>query len=97
MAENSCCVLAAADALDVLVLMQEPVYPMSFLRARPIGQLRERGARAAACSCRIPTYCRFAVAVAVAAGIMSMIDQGERDDKIIAVAVDDPEYFQVRS
>ena len=49
------------DPLDVLVLMQEPVVPMSFLRAKPIG-------------------------------MMQMIDQGERDDKIIAVHADDPEY-----
>jgi inorganic pyrophosphatase len=49
------------DALDVLVLMQEPVVPMCFLRCRPIG-------------------------------LMQMIDQGERDDKVIAVHVDDPEY-----
>jgi inorganic pyrophosphatase len=49
------------DPLDILVLMQEPVVPMSFLRAKPIG-------------------------------MMQMIDQGERDDKIIAVHADDPEY-----
>jgi len=53
------------DPLDILVLMQEPVYPMAFLRARPIG-------------------------------LMQMIDQGEKDDKIIAVAIDDPEYRDVR-
>ncbi|KAK9834421.1 hypothetical protein WJX74_001391 [Apatococcus lobatus] len=49
------------DPLDVLVLMQEPVVPMSFLRAKPIG-------------------------------VMQMIDQGEQDDKIIAVHADDPEF-----
>jgi inorganic pyrophosphatase len=41
--------------------MQEPVVPMSFLRAKPIG-------------------------------VMQMLDQGERDDKVIAVHADDPEY-----
>ncbi|KAA6418088.1 MAG: soluble inorganic pyrophosphatase [Trebouxia sp. A1-2] len=46
---------------DVLVLMQAPVVPMSFLRAKPIG-------------------------------VMQMIDQGEQDDKIIAVHADDPEF-----
>lgn len=50
-----------ADPLDVLVLMQEPVVPMCFLRARPIG-------------------------------VMQMLDQGEQDDKIIAVHADDPEF-----
>ncbi|KAK9758129.1 hypothetical protein RND81_01G209200 [Saponaria officinalis] len=49
------------DPLDVLVLMQEPVLPGSFLRIKAIG-------------------------------LMPMIDQGEADDKIIAVCADDPEY-----
>jgi inorganic pyrophosphatase len=49
------------DPIDVLVLMQEAVVPMCFLRARPIG-------------------------------VMQMLDQGERDDKIIAVHADDPEF-----
>ncbi|KAJ3673798.1 hypothetical protein LUZ60_005790 [Juncus effusus] len=49
------------DPMDVLVLMQEPVIPGCFLRAKPIG-------------------------------VMPMIDQGEKDDKIIAVCADDPEY-----
>ncbi|MQL87305.1 hypothetical protein Taro_019841 [Colocasia esculenta] len=49
------------DPMDVLVLMQEPVLPGCFLRAKAIG-------------------------------LMPMIDQGEKDDKIIAVCADDPEY-----
>ena len=49
------------DPLDVLVLGQEPVYPLSMLVAKPIG-------------------------------MMKMIDQGEEDDKIIAVHLHDPEY-----
>lgn len=49
------------DPIDVLVLMQEAVVPMCFLRARPIG-------------------------------VMQMLDQGEQDDKIIAVHADDPEF-----
>lgn len=49
------------DPLDVLVLMQEMVVPMAFLRVRPIG-------------------------------VMEMIDQGEKDDKLIAVHADDPEF-----
>ncbi|KAF7804542.1 soluble inorganic pyrophosphatase 4 [Senna tora] len=47
--------------MDVLVIMQEPVLPGCFLRAKAIG-------------------------------LMPMIDQGEKDDKIIAVCADDPEY-----
>nr|XP_024390423.1 soluble inorganic pyrophosphatase 1-like isoform X4 [Physcomitrium patens]XP_024390424.1 soluble inorganic pyrophosphatase 1-like isoform X4 [Physcomitrium patens] len=49
------------DPIDVLVIMQEPVLPGTFVRARAIG-------------------------------LMPMIDQGEKDDKIIAVCADDPEY-----
>eukprot|EP00002_Diphylleia_rotans_P019606 TRINITY_DN3787_c0_g1_i1.p1 TRINITY_DN3787_c0_g1~~TRINITY_DN3787_c0_g1_i1.p1 ORF type:complete len:189 (-),score=44.81 TRINITY_DN3787_c0_g1_i1:135-701(-) len=51
------------DPLDVLVLMQEPVLPLSVLRAKAIG-------------------------------LMPMIDQGERDDKIVCVHLDDPEYCE---
>ncbi|GKU94486.1 hypothetical protein SLEP1_g7983 [Rubroshorea leprosula] len=50
-----------SDPMDVLVLMQEPVLPGSFLRARAVG-------------------------------LMPLIDQGEKDDKIIAVCADDPEF-----
>ena len=49
------------DPLDVLVLCQLSVPPLSMIKARPIG-------------------------------VMPMEDQGEPDDKIIAVAVNDPEY-----
>ncbi|KAL8196322.1 hypothetical protein R6Q57_025322 [Mikania cordata] len=49
------------DPMDVLVIMQEPVMPGCFVRAKALG-------------------------------LMPMIDQGERDDKIIAVCADDPEY-----
>jgi inorganic pyrophosphatase len=41
--------------------MQEPVHPLSLLRARPIG-------------------------------MMHMVDEGESDEKIICVHLDDPEY-----
>lgn len=54
------------DPLDVLVLGQEPVYPMSIMTAIPIG-------------------------------VMKMIDEGEADDKIIAVHAHDPEYRDYRS
>jgi inorganic pyrophosphatase len=47
------------DPLDVLVLMQEPVVPLTIVRARPIGGF-------------------------------SMRDDKGVDDKIVAVAVDDP-------
>src|SRR5947207_5477660 len=49
------------DPLDVLVLCQEPVAPLTLVNARAIG-------------------------------LMTMIDSGKRDHKILAVAVDDPEY-----
>src|SRR5438477_10303590 len=49
------------DPLDVLVLCQEPVQPLSLIQARAIG-------------------------------LMTMIDSGASDDKIIAVATNDPEF-----
>ncbi|NQZ01342.1 MAG: inorganic diphosphatase [Bdellovibrionales bacterium] len=54
------------DPLDVLVLGQEPVYPLSIMTAIPIG-------------------------------LMKMVDQGEADDKIIAVHAHDPEYSHYTS
>ncbi len=54
------------DPLDILVLGQEAVLPLSILRAKPIG-------------------------------VMKMIDQGEMDDKIVAVHLDDPEYCHYNS
>ncbi len=54
------------DPLDILVLGQEKVVPLTILRARPIG-------------------------------VMKMSDQGESDDKIIAVHADDPEYVHYTS
>ena len=49
------------DPLDVLVLMQEPVQPLTILEVRPIG-------------------------------LLPMMDDGEEDENIICVHVDDPEY-----
>ena len=49
------------DPLDVLVLCQEPVAPLTLVQARAIG-------------------------------LMTMVDAGKQDHKILAVAVDDPEY-----
>lgn len=54
------------DPLDVLVLGQLAVAPLSILRVKPIG-------------------------------VMKMVDQGEADDKIIAVHSDDPEYNHYES
>lgn len=54
------------DPLDVLVLGQEPVVPLSILRAKIIG-------------------------------VMRMQDQGEADDKLIAVHADDPEFTHYQS
>src|SRR3954471_17601577 len=54
------------DPLDVLVLGQEPVVPLSVMRARIVG-------------------------------VMRMQDQGEADDKLIAVHADDPEYSHYAS
>ena len=53
------------DPLDVLVLCQETVVPLTLIHARTIG-------------------------------LMTMIDAGERDHKIIAVATEDPEFNSYR-
>jgi inorganic pyrophosphatase len=53
------------DPLDVLVLCQEAVAPMTLVTARAIG-------------------------------LMTMIDTGKRDHKILAVAVGDPEFNSFR-
>src|SRR5688572_15594797 len=49
------------DPLDVLVLCQEPVDPLTLVKARAIG-------------------------------LMTMVDSGKKDHKILAVAMDDPEF-----
>jgi inorganic pyrophosphatase len=51
------------DPLDVLVLCQEPVVPLTLVSARAIG-------------------------------LMTMLDGGKRDHKVLAVCVDDPEYAE---
>jgi inorganic pyrophosphatase len=53
------------DPLDVLVLCQEAVAPLTLVNARAIG-------------------------------LMTMIDGGKKDHKVLAVAVDDPEYDDFR-
>ena len=53
------------DPLDVLVLCQETVVPLTLIHARTIG-------------------------------IITMIDQGEKDHKVIAVATEDPEFNSYR-
>lgn len=49
------------DPLDVLVLCQEPVQPLTLVDSRAIG-------------------------------VMTMVDSGKKDHKILAVAIHDPEY-----
>lgn len=49
------------DPLDVLVLCQEPVDPLTLVSARAIG-------------------------------LMTMVDSGKRDHKVLAVALNDPEF-----
>lgn len=49
------------DPLDALILMQEPVQPLTILHVRPIGMI-------------------------------NMVDEGENDDNVVCVLVDDPQY-----
>src|SRR5436305_5936457 len=53
------------DPLDVLVLCQEAVNPLTLVRARVIG-------------------------------LMTMVDSGKKDHKVLAVAMDDPEFNSFR-
>ena len=53
------------DPLDVLVLCQEAVDPLTLVHARAIG-------------------------------LMTMVDSGKKDHKILAVAMDDPEFNSFR-
>src|SRR5512135_84989 len=53
------------DPLDVLVLCQEPLAPLTLVKARAIG-------------------------------LMTMVDSGKHDHKILAVAVHDPEFSSLR-
>src|SRR5713226_8909911 len=53
------------DPLDVLVLCQETVVPLTIIHARTIG-------------------------------LMTMIDAGKKDHKVIAVATEDPEFNSYR-
>jgi len=53
------------DPLDVLVLCQEAVAPLTLVRSRAIG-------------------------------LMTMVDSGKKDHKILAVAMDDPEFNSFR-
>ena len=49
------------DPLDAIVLMQEPIQPMSLLEVRPIG-------------------------------LLPMVDEGENDENILCVHIEDPQY-----
>jgi len=53
------------DPLDVLVLCQQPVVPLTLIYARAIG-------------------------------LMTMIDSGKRDHKIVSIATEDPEFNSYR-
>jgi len=53
------------DPLDVLVLCQEPVVPLTIIHARTVG-------------------------------LMTMIDAGRKDHKVIAIATEDPEFESYR-
>nr|XP_027072656.1 soluble inorganic pyrophosphatase 4 isoform X1 [Coffea arabica]XP_027072657.1 soluble inorganic pyrophosphatase 4 isoform X1 [Coffea arabica] len=73
------------DPLDVLVIMQEPVLPGCFLRAKAIGVM--------------PMIDQVQLSVTERTALLSLqndpncfLIQGEKDDKIIAVCADDPEY-----
>ena len=53
------------DPLDVLVLSTNPVYPLTLLKARPIG-------------------------------VIQMIDNSQKDHKVLAVPLNDPNFKEIR-
>lgn len=78
------------DPIDVLVIMQEPVLPGCFLRARAIGLMPMID------QVKTPSIlhsCFYSsVKQPYAQSLVNEWMQGEKDDKIIAVCADDPEY-----
>lgn len=54
------------DAVDALILLEQPTFPGCVIRARPIG-------------------------------VLTMIDQGQEDAKVLAVSVGDPRMERVKS
>ncbi|XP_060201806.1 soluble inorganic pyrophosphatase 4 isoform X1 [Lycium barbarum] len=73
-----------SDPLDVLVIMQEPILPGCFLRAKAIGLMPMID----------QVYIFFKVKISSQSCHILILfrTQGEKDDKIIAVCADDPEY-----
>nr|GMC94931.1 soluble inorganic pyrophosphatase-like [Ipomoea batatas] len=77
-----------SDPMDVLILMQEPVLPGTFLRARAIGlmpMIDQHNHSLCEQSSTISILLKFGLT-------REKPLQGERDDKIIAVCADDPEF-----
>ena len=76
------------DALDILVLMQEPVEPLTILRARPIGGLRmvdEHGGDDKIVGVCIddPAYAHYTDAAQLPPHVMRELDRFFRDYKVL--------------
>lgn len=76
------------DPLDILVLMQEPVEPLSILRARPLGGLRmsdEKGNddKIIAVCIDDPAYADYASVKALQPHVLRELDRFFRDYKVL--------------
>ena len=75
------------DPLDILVLMQEPVEPLTIVRARPLGGLRmmDKGAddKIVAVCIDDPAYAHYASIDALPPHVMRELDRFFRDYKVL--------------
>jgi inorganic pyrophosphatase len=76
------------DPLDILVLMQEPVAPLTIVRARPLGGLRmvdEHGGddKIVAVCVDDPAFAHYETLAAIPAHVMREVDRFFRDYKVL--------------
>lgn len=77
------------DPIDVLVLMREPLQPLTYVKCRAIGVMHMVR------SCSPSEYGSVQVVHQAPSSLVTPIpqlDNGEKDEKLIAVALGDPEY-----
>ena len=83
------------DPLDILVLMQEPVEPLSIVRARPLGGLRmvDKGGddKIIAVCIDDPAYSHYASVEALPPHVLLELDRFFRDYKILEGKQDEVE------
>ena len=87
------------DPLDILVLMQEPVEPLSILRARPLGGLRmvDKGGddKIIAVCIDDPAYAHYETVEALPPHVLRELDRFFRDYKILEGKQDEVEVGEM--